>query len=130
MAATAPEVPMEMIKVYRRLERWRSKSTGRRLIPASLWASAAGVARQHGVNRTAQALRLEYNKLKQKVESTGRVARRRGIKPTFVELLPAQATSVSEATIELEGPRGRVRILWKGNVPDLAGLVRELLNQP
>jgi hypothetical protein len=128
MAATAPVIPIEMSKVYRRLERWRSSSTGRRPIPASLWASAADLARQHGVNRTAQALRLEYNKLKEMVDSTSPVARRRAVKPAFVELLPASVTSSAEATIEVEGPRGRIRILWKGNVADLAGLVRGLLN--
>lgn len=129
MAASVPEVPIEMSRVHLRLEKWRSKSTGRRPIPASLWASAADLARRYGVNRTAQALRLEYNKLKQKVESTGAVARR-PVKPVFVELIPTSVTSSAEATIELEGSRGKIRILWKGNVPELAGLVRGLLNQP
>jgi hypothetical protein len=38
-------------------------------IPPRLWKAAAKVAREHGVCRTAQVLRLEYGKLKQIAES-------------------------------------------------------------
>jgi hypothetical protein len=44
----------------------------------------------------------------------------------FVELL-TPGMGGAECLIELEGPRGKMRIQWKGNTtPDLAGLSRVL----
>jgi hypothetical protein len=142
MASESPDIPNSMRKVCRRFERWRSAHTGRRLpIPKRLWAAAVELARQHGVFPTAKALRLEYGKLKQLVESAGPVARSRGAKapvvalrrarstapPAFVELLTSPAAGLAECLIELEGRRGKMRIQWKGaTAPDLGGLSRAL----
>jgi hypothetical protein len=63
------EVPPGMQRIHRRFERWRSSHQGRLPIPEALWASAAAVAREHGVFRTAKILRLEYGKLKRMAES-------------------------------------------------------------
>jgi len=42
----------------------------------------------------------------------------------FVELLSALPSGSSECLIELEGPRGKMRIQWKGaSAADLAGLI-------
>src|ERR1700674_2507030 len=62
--AAMAAIPSGLRKVYRRFEHWRSAHTGRLPIPEDLWASAAEVAKEHGVFRTAQCLRLEYSKLK------------------------------------------------------------------
>ncbi len=64
MSRIAVVVPAEMRRISRRLERWRASHAGRLPIPKRLWASAAEVARRHGVGRTAQILRLEYGKTK------------------------------------------------------------------
>jgi hypothetical protein len=46
---------------------------------------------------------------------------------TFLELMPPQAIGFAECLIELEGPRGKMRVQWKGaTAPDLAGLSRVL----
>jgi len=121
------DVPDGMQRVYRRFERWRSSHRGRLPIPAGLWASAAGVAREHGVFQTAKVLRLEYAKLKRMVESAPRSAQTVPALPTFLELMPSPAVALSECFIELEGPRGKIRIQWKGAAaPDLAALSRTL----
>jgi hypothetical protein len=96
-----------------------------------LWASAAAAAREHGVFRTAKILRLEYAKLKRLAESAAPVMRRAASSTKFLELVaPAVAPSgsgLSECVIELEGPRGKMRIQWKGvTPPDFAGLSRSL----
>lgn len=67
---------MGMQRVYRRFERWRRSHRGRLPIPEALWESAAEVAREHGVCRTAKTLRLEHNKLKRMVESAKPAVRR------------------------------------------------------
>jgi hypothetical protein len=126
-----PEVPIGMQRIYRRFERWRSSHQGRLPIPEALWASAAAVAREHGVFRTAKILRLEYGKLKRMAESDA-PARRALVPPAeFLELVAPQGVpsgpGLSECIIELEGPRGKMRIQWKGaTAPDLAGLSRAL----
>ena len=120
-------IPIGMQKVYRRLERWRRKRRGRSAIPERLWAAAAAVVREQGINRTSQVLHLEFNKLKEFVESGKPGKGTAHSAPQFVELMPSLATGVCECVIELEGRRGKVRIQWKGiTPPDLAGLSRTL----
>ncbi len=141
MARESPDIPKSMRKVCRRFERWRSAHTGRLPIPKGLWAAAVELARQQGVFPTAKALRLEYGKLKQLVESAGPVAPSRVAKapaaaprrapsiapPAFVELMPSPTAGLSECVIELQGRRGKMRIHWKGTTaPDLGGLSRAL----
>ena len=125
MATEPADIPHGMRRVYRRLERWRSAHTGRLPIPEPLWASAAEVAREHGVFHTAKVLRLEYGKLKRMVPSARSMAKT--ATPAFVELVAPHAVGLSECLIELEGPHGKMRIQWKGTTaPDLAGLSRAL----
>src|SRR5947208_13445890 len=50
------DIPIGMQKVYRRLERWRRKRRPRSAIPKALWAAAAAVVREHGINQTWQVL--------------------------------------------------------------------------
>jgi hypothetical protein len=95
-------------------------------IPEALWASAAAVAREHGVFRTAKILRLEYGKLKRMAESDA-PATATAPPAEFLELVAPQRVGLSECIIELEGARGKMRIQWKGAAaPDLAGLSRAL----
>ena len=112
-----------------RIYRQRSKRRGRLPIPAALWAAAAVVAREHGVFRTAKTLHLEHSKLKGMVKSTKPAVRRASAPPPagFLELVAPQAVGLTECVIELQGPRGKMRIQWKGvAAPDLAGLSRAL----
>jgi len=124
-------------------------------IPERLWAAAAGLAREHGVFPTAEALRLEYGKLKQRVEAAGPAAkgrvseapaalrhaqgsersrttvprriRSRARPPAFVELIAPRPSSSPECRVELEGPRGLMRIEFKGiAIAELVVLSRAL----
>jgi hypothetical protein len=112
--------------ICRRFERWRKGHKARLPIPEKLWASAAQVAREHGVFRTAKVLRLEYGKLKRMVQGVTQRTRPALTSAAFLELVPPQAVGLaSECVIELEGPRGKLRIQWKGaTASDLAGLIR------
>src|SRR5664280_3377177 len=103
---TLPEVPAGMERIYRRFERWRKSHRGRLPIPAALWASAAAVAREHGVFRTAKILRLEYGKLKRMAESDAPARRALAPPAEFLELVAPQGVpsgpGLSECIIELE----------------------------
>jgi hypothetical protein len=142
MPSDFPVIPFNMRKIFRRLKQWRSTHAGRRPIPESLWAVAADLAREHGIYPTAKALNLEYGKLKQRAEAAGPVAKRRGEKvrtrvqrhvpsatspPTFVELMAPQSGSSPSAVVELEGPRGRMKIELKSvDTAELVALSRAL----
>jgi len=126
-----------MRRLYRRFERWRSAHTGRLPIPERLWVAATELAREHGVFCTVKALRLECGKLKQRVEAAVPAAKARaavsrrsrsGLRPpTFVELLAPRPDSSPECRVELEGPRGRMRIDFKGvATAELVALSRAL----
>jgi len=140
MASAIPIIPCDMRKVYRRLQRWRSSHARRVPIPEPLWAAAGEVAREHGINRTAKALHLEYGKLKERAEAPepGRKVvkkARSGVlrharpsaSPTFMELITPRPGSAASAVVELEGRRGRMKIEFKGVGPaELVALSRTL----
>jgi hypothetical protein len=155
MASDLSDIPHNMRRLYRRFQRWRSARTGRFPIPERLWAAATELAREHGVFPTASTLRLDYGRLKQRVEAAGpalkgrvarapsglrqtqgitrrrtavpRGARLRPRPPAFVELLASPPGSSPECRVELEGPRGRMRIEFKGiATAELVALSRTL----
>jgi len=134
------DIPRDMRKVYRRLRRWRSSHARRVPLPDSLWAAAGELAREHGINRTAKALHLEYGKLKERAEAPGqekKVVRKvrsaiprhaeSTAAPTFMELITPRSGSAASAVVELEGPRGRMKIELKGvATAELVALSRAL----
>ncbi|MGH9398352.1 MAG: hypothetical protein ACRD18_16075 [Terriglobia bacterium] len=61
-------IPTAMERARQRFEGWRKTRQSASPIPEALWALAVEVARAHGVNKTAQSLRLNYNTLKTRVK--------------------------------------------------------------
>jgi len=122
------EIPAGLKEAQQRFAEWRGAQSGRRPIPGALWSLAAELASQHGVFRTAQILRLDYAKLKRQMHAATPLRKSASAPPpSFVELIAPAATANCECVIEVEGPRGRMRIEWKGpTAPDLAGLSRVL----
>jgi hypothetical protein len=121
-------VPVKMEQAGQQLERWRRTRPHRSRIPEPLWAAAVELARQHGIYRTARTLRLDYTRLKARLESARRAS---GVRsqpaPTFVELIGPRPGSFPAGVVELEGPRGRMRIELKGiATADLVALSRVL----
>jgi hypothetical protein len=120
------EMPIGLRRVCRRFEHWRSGHKARLPIPASLWRAATEAAKEFGVFQAAKVLRLDYSKLKRMAADA--VPPRAPLAPAqFVDLTPAEGIAVAECMIELEGPRGKMRIHWKGAMPpDLSALSRVL----
>jgi len=63
-------LPAQLARGRERFEKWRSKQKTRSRLPEPLWLAAVKLAQRYGVNRTARALRLDYNGLKKRMEST------------------------------------------------------------
>ena len=79
------------------------------------------MAQRHGLHRTTKALRLDYMRLKKRMEATPGAAG--PTPPRFVELWGA-AAGPTECVVEWESARGRMRVALKGVTPDWASLLR------
>ena len=109
-----------------RFEQWRSSRSGKAPIPDELWKLAINAARQEGVNRAAQQLRLDAGKLKGLL--VGADARRSKTRrqPRFVELIAPAPAANPECVINSNLPlEAKMRIQWKTAVaPDWSNLLR------
>ena len=122
--ATRSDFPAACSRLQRKLAQWRQQRRPRARIPEELWRGAAQLARTHGINRTARALRLDYYSLKQRATALAGSGMR---VPEFVELLPGGLSAPRpECLIEVEDPGGaKLRIhLQGGELPDVAALMR------
>jgi hypothetical protein len=125
-STTEADVPAAMREVYRRLQRWRSERKGRARIPEALWAAAGKLAREHGVNQVSRVLHLEFKHLKRAAEA-GAQNDGEHAKPSFVELIAPHTSAGRECILELEGPRGKLRVELKGlATAEVAGISRAL----
>ncbi len=108
--------------VYSQFERWRSRRPRGTRIPAALWQSAVDAAREHGVSKAAQALRLDYYGLKKRLES-GLPGPEPGSR--FLEI-PLPVASAAECVLELTNAQGaRLRVELKGGaMSELESLAR------
>ena len=116
-------LPVAFFEAQGRFEQWRSSKRPRARIPDELWTLAVGLAREHGVNRTARALRLDYYTLKRRLEAPSDSENKAA---DFIEVFPVEMVPRgSEWTLELESGTGaQMRMRVKGSdVPDLAALV-------
>jgi hypothetical protein len=102
--------PIEMEQARQQLEAWRGTHRPRCRIPDTLWARAAELASQHGLYLTARTLRLDYMRLKKRVQSASP---------------ERKAAELPECVVELEGAGRRMRIQMKGMATaELVGLSR------
>ena len=130
-SSTKSNLPARLARGRERFEKWRSKQKTRSRLPEPLWAAAVKLAQEYGVNRTARTLRLDYNGLKKRLESTVSDAGvEAGGKPAFLQLLGSELTAVAECAIECQNANGTtIRIHLKGpQLPDLAELIGNLWN--
>src|SRR5215472_8863405 len=122
---SAAPIPEAITQLQRQLEQFRSNRPGRKKLPESLWGAAVELARQHGIYAVAHPLRLDYTRLKQRLEGMPSLPGRKS-KRAFVELIGNSAAAVPECVIEFESPGGgKMRIQWKAAMPpDWASLLR------
>src|SRR3954462_5499078 len=119
----SPEIPESILQLQQQLEQWRSAQKGRAKLPESFWQTAVDLAKQYGVFRTAQPLRLDYTRLKQRLR--GAAPQRKSPRPAFVELV-RPPSEMEGCIIEFESAQGaKMRVQWKSSVqPDWTNLLR------
>lgn len=119
----------EVEQLRNRVEEWRRTRRKLSPMPEELWQAAAALAREHGLNPIAQALRLDYYSLKERTGQAGGTGRDIMVRPGgFVELSAAEllgASAPSELVVELaDGDGAHLRIRLTGGAPlDVVALV-------
>jgi hypothetical protein len=116
-----PQVPAQLSRLEKRLTAWRKTSTPGQRIPKSIWQSAAKLATEHGLSRTAVTLKLSYTGLRKRVERANTESQST---TPFVELPVNSFPLASECKIEWEDGDGAImRMHLKGGqVPDALAL--------
>jgi hypothetical protein len=120
--------------VIRRFEEFRATQPKRSRFPEALWAAAAELAKRYDVNRTAQALRLEYGRLRKRVENQARPKANSKKKDaaSFLEFIAPGAKPVSNCVVEVESAHGggKLRLELKAvATSDLVDLIRAFVSQ-
>jgi hypothetical protein len=113
-------LPESITQLQAQLQQFRATHAVRTKLPATLWQSAAELARCHGVYVVARSLKLDYSTLKKHLNGSAKSAARRRRKEAakFVELMGATRQTIDEYVIEFESARGRkLRIHCKTNTP-------------
>jgi len=118
------KIPEAILRLQQELDQWRGAQKGRTKLPEPFWQSAVELAKQYGVFRTAQPLRLDYTRLKRRL--VGTVLKRKSSRPGFVELLRSQPAEMEGFVIEFESAQGaKMSVQWRSNTPpDWTSLLR------
>lgn len=104
-------LPPRLAAGRQRFERWRSQCKRRTRIPEALWQVASELAGEHGVHRTAKALRLNGERLKARVSLAQPQRSSGNLAAKFVELFPGTSPAVRKCVVEFEDGRGaRMRV--------------------
>jgi transposase-like protein len=126
------KIPIALSEARRQLDHWRSQQPNKRTrLPKEFWQQAVALAQEHGLNKTARALKVKYDSLKKHLERGG-ADQGHSAKPQaeFIELLPA---TVKPGTVECmlewaDGCGATVRMHIRGAGPSelsaVAGVFR------
>ena len=136
MATTSPlpqkNNSLQLQAVAHRLNAWRTRRHRGQRIPEEIWNSAVTLARVHGLNPTAAALKLNYYDLQRRLGVAPVRRPRSPAESSFIELAPPSTPSRGEGnTLELVRASGSRVILRlaHANSNDLRPLVQLFLRQ-
>jgi len=119
---TLPTVRPTLESVHNQFETWRKRRRCRTRIPEALWQAAADLCREHSICEISQALRLNYNDLKDWVQRSRdrglAVGHRRDL--NFVKFDLGVPIALSECQVEMEAPNGaKMRLSFRGVLRDV-----------
>ena len=112
-----PTIRHTLEEVRNQFEAWRKRRRCRTRIPETLWQAAEDLCSEHSICEVSQALRLNYNDLKDRVQrSKDRgLAIGQGPDLNFVRLDLRTPIMPSECLVEMEAPNGaKMKMAFKG----------------
>ena len=113
-------------QVKERFALWRQGRKRGERISSALWAAAVGLAEQHGVERTAQELRVGCDVLKKHIARNAGPMRTAKTAPRFVELFAQPLLNAApsvECMVEMENGHGGKMRVELNNINGLIDLV-------
>jgi len=119
---TLPTARHPLEEVRTEFEAWRKRRRCRSRIPEALWQAAADLCREHSLCEVSQALRLNYNDLKRRVQRSrdGGLAIGQGPDLGFVKLDLGTPIMPSECWVEMEAANGsKMRMSFRGVLRDV-----------
>jgi hypothetical protein len=119
---TLPTVSPTLESVHNQFETWRKRRRCRTRIPEALWQAAADLCREHSICEISQALRLNYNDLKDRVQRSRDRGLAIGQGPDlgFVKLDLGTPIMPSECLVEMEAANGsKMRLSFRGVLRDV-----------
>jgi hypothetical protein len=126
MSTSLPSADTRLAQTATAFAQWRSRVPRASPIPAELWSQAVELATTLGVSPVSRALKLDYNRLKQRTKAG--VPATVPEPPAFVELSLGVPLAPRGCTLALCDGHGRsLRIEWTGGTPgELTALAERL----
>ena len=124
-SAQAGEHGKSLERLKQRFALWRKSRMRGEHIPGPLWAAAVHLVERHGLQRTAQELGVDCDRLKKRLGGIVSPARTRKAEPQFVEMFVPPEIGTQETCaciVEMENAQGgKMRVELK-NLEGLSGL--------
>ena len=98
----------DLMRGRSRFQAWRGQRKLGDRIPRPLWALAVGLAKRHGVSRTATVLGVDYYSLQRRIGTAA--AQAQSSNPAFVEL-PSPVQVGKECRLELDNGAGATMLV-------------------
>ena len=130
-SAQAGEHGESLEQVKRRFALWRESRKRGEHISNALWVAAVALVERHGLQRTAQELRIDYGGLKKRLERGADPERTGKVGTQFVEMFAPPAFSaapMTECIVEMENARGGKMRVELRSLDGLAGLASAFWN--
>ena len=126
MSTSLPSTDARLAQTAAAFAQWRSSVPRPSPIPTELWSQAVELATTLGASPVARALKLDYNRLKQRLKAGVPAAAPEA--PAFVELSLGVPVAPRGCTLALSDGHGRsLRIEWTGGSPgELSALAERL----
>ena len=127
MDRPAPTSTKHIQRLRAAIASWRRERYARAPLPAHLWAQAAEVARQVGINQARLALGVSHVALRAHAELRAEIEQGSGtqfVELSGAEVLGAGLAAASSATIEIHGRDVQVTVrLAAGMEVDMSALI-------
>ncbi len=108
-------LPPSLEQLRQKFESWRQQRKKGKRIPEELWQAAMEQSMELGVNRVSQALRLNYNDFKKRIQSNGKPVVSVPVQPAFVEMTLSRSEAERECVVEVESSDGcRMKLRFRG----------------
>ncbi len=120
----------DLEQLQRQLSEWRHRQTGLVRLPEAMWSAATKLARTHGAGLVARTLRLDYYKLRARVNDNAVPVSKPA---TFVEVKGSDLTGTSpeECKVELfDGSGAGMTFVTRGDLSTLLALAQSFWTRP